>query len=177
MKMVLLAALGLISHLAIGCSSTPVPTSSASTPLSTSGVPFASTPTLTPILTPTPAPVSALEVTEVWPQRLLAFGGTIYFELAATSKAEVGTSCELQMWSGTKAYDTVYVTLTSRDLEKGSVLTVSFDVDGRDKVWALLKREEKLRHSPAEGSVLPSYTYSGSYTHATPSGGCFRSFS
>ncbi len=134
--MVLLAAVGLISLLALGCSA-PIAEDDQSelTPIP----PFS-----TPVQASPLTPVAALDVTEVWGDVFGPLGGSIHFEVAATSKAEVGSGCELRMWSGKKGYDTVYVTLKAEDLEKGSVLTASFDVDGEDQILALAESGRKL---------------------------------
>ena len=85
--------------------------------------------------------VESIKVTDVWGQ-FSVFGGLIYFELVATSKAEVGLVCKLEMWSGAKLYETQTVTLRSEDLERGQTLEVSFAIDAEDKIMALVQPED-----------------------------------
>lgn len=87
---------------------------------------------------------SFLEVTEVWGISLGLLGTRVNFEVVATSEAEVGGRCELQMWSGKKAYEAKSIVLKSSDLKRGATRTVSFDVDGQDKISATVRNGEEL---------------------------------
>ena len=88
--------------------------------------------------------VESIKVTDVWGQ-FSDFGGRVYFELAATSKAEAGLICTLEMWSGANLYETRTVTVSSKDLKRGQTLEVSFAVDSEDKLMALSQRGNRMR--------------------------------
>ena len=92
-----------------------------------------------------PSLAAVVEVTEVWGLDLGLLPGVVYFELVVAPEAEVGSTCEIEMWSGAKSYGIRHVTLEPWAFVKGNVLEVEFQVDGSDKIWSASTRGKRLR--------------------------------
>ena len=94
--------------------------------------------TATPVPDPTPKPVKALQRTDVWIVKGgPMFGATVMFELVANKNAPVDAHCTMAMWSGQKQYENTSYNISSEDLADGATITVGFDIDYSDKIYAL----------------------------------------
>ena len=98
----------------------------------------------TPVPNPTPKPVKGLKVTDVWGREYI-FGLDVTWELAVDKNTPIGTTCDLEMWAGTKKYESKSHIVSESDFEEGNPLTVVFSPENPEKIRVGVARGETLK--------------------------------